>query len=611
MQQEDSTLDADSSTARAAVNATEPLKPRRARRRSSNTKLRNEVAVQRNSRKRNHAASALSLSSGHRPRHALVAAARPAPVITAAMLADTWPNYLLLRAVILFLQWLGPACLAVTVYTFYTAYPGRSTCSWTTIWLAAESIWYLFMRHYYRHHLQRPAQHPPLRSREERRALFAKVRSEIHDPEKFLSGWFRGARPEEIGREELRRFLDWAFWDGRAKLGKEGEDYEEMEEYFGKIEKMMRRPFAEGKGKAKALRLTLDPVEMECRTLVWYALMMLADTVTHISMLWAGFAYFKTLPTSLLIFPPRPLATCSIQKSPSPNISFWLKPHTSRTRLPVLYIHGIGIGLINQTTFLRALDSKLNGDATLRSQDGNVGILVLEIPQISSRLAQPLLPRENFLDELTLLLDSANFSRFVLASHSYGSVPHTHILNHAPLADRIAGSLLIDPVTLLLHMPDVAYNFTARQPRHTNEWELWYFASRDPGVASTLGRHFFWFENLLWRDHLLSLVQRDGMKVTASLASDDLIVDTEAVRTYLSENVVPDPELTFDGEEKRERMELKTHGAGDAEAWKRRSWKGRGLEVMWWEGLDHAQVFDTRGSRGRLVDVLVEYSWDK
>lgn len=524
------------------------------------------------------------------------------------MLRDAWPQYLALRAVILFLQWLGPACLATTVWRVYDAYPARPTWSATAIWMAAESVFLLFML-YYRVHLQREAQHPPLRTYEERRALFAKVRSEIHDPEKFVTGWFRGARPEEIGREELRSFLNWAFWDGRAKLGPEGEDEEEMQEYFHKVEKMMRKPFAEGVGKAKALRLTLDPIEMECRTLAWYGLMMLADTVTHASLLRTGFEYFKTTPTSLAIFPPRPLAAAGMQMSPAKNTSFWLKKHTSRTRLPIVYVHGIGVGLINQVSFLRQLDEKLNGDASLREKDGDVGILVVEIMQISSRLTTPILRREQFVSEVTALVDHAGFNRFVLASHSYGSVLHTHILNHPPLADRITGSLFIDPVTILLHMPDVAYNFTVRPPKRTNEWELFYFGSKDPGVAHTLGRHFFWFENLLWRDHLVSLV-REGMKVTASLASHDLIVDTEPVGTYLSENQVPDPEFSVD-EKGKEQMELKTHGPVKGDEWKKREWRGKGLEVMWWEGLDHAQVFDTKESRNRLVDVLVEYSWDK
>lgn len=105
----------------------------------------------------------------------------------------------------------------------------------------------------------------------QRKALFAKVRRAVHDPDRFLSGWFRGAKPETIGREDLRSFLNWAFWDGRAGAS----DQKELEYYMNKVEAMMRKPFAPGHGAAKSLRLTLDPIEMEIRTLSWYSLVSL------------------------------------------------------------------------------------------------------------------------------------------------------------------------------------------------------------------------------------------------------------------------------------------------------------------------------------------------
>lgn len=279
-----------------------------------------------------------------------------------------------------------------------------------------------------------------------------------------------------------------------------------------------------------------------------------------------------------------------------------MRPHISKTRLPIVYIHGIGVGLIAQVSFLRELDKALNEG---NPKDGEVGLLAVEILQVSSRLTKATPTREQFLTQLTSILDLHGYDRFVLCSHSYGSVPSTHILNDQALASRVSSVLLVDPVTLLLHMPDVAYNFTARKPKTAAEWELWYFASKDPGISHTLGRHFFWSENLLWRDRIMELVER-GMRVTASLASKDLIVDTESVGTYLMEYQIPDPVVKADSDG-RQYMELQTPNA-PATHWKERPWRGQNLDVMWWEGLDHAQVFDRHETRAKLVDVLVEYS---
>lgn len=76
---------------------------------------------------------------------------------------------------------------------------------------------------------------------------------------------------EDIGRDELRKFTDWAFWEGRAgEAGEQGVD-DEIEEYIQKIEQMVPKGFVEGPGKARSLRLTMDPIVIESR-LVYRAL---------------------------------------------------------------------------------------------------------------------------------------------------------------------------------------------------------------------------------------------------------------------------------------------------------------------------------------------------
>jgi hypothetical protein len=189
----------------------------------------------------------------------------------------------------------------------------------------------------------------------------------------------------------------------------------------------------------------------------------------------------------------------SPKQSLAKQLSYWLRPHTLKTRLPILFIYGIGVGLIPNIDLLRDLDLALNCD---NKHDGQVGVIAIEILQISSRLTYVIPKRSNYLDQLTQVLDTHHFERFVLASHSYGSVHSTYLLAHELLASRVTSTLLIDPVTILLHMPDVAYNFTVRPLKHVKEWQLSFFGAKDPGVAYTLGRQFFWSENILWYDRI-------------------------------------------------------------------------------------------------------------
>lgn len=72
-----------------------------------------------------------------------------------------------------------------------------------------------------------------------------------------------------------------------------------------------------------------------------------------------------------------------------------------------------------------------------------------------------------------------------------------------------------------------------------------------------------------------------------SLGGKDLIVNTNAVGHYLAQ------------EDREEQA---------PEEWKVRPWKGNGLDILWFEKLDHAQVFDSKQSYDMLVDVIIEYS---
>lgn len=108
-----------------------------------------------------------------------------------------------------------------------------------------------------------------MRSKEERRTLVDRVNADVADPERYIRGWFKGARIEEIGREDVKTYLAWAFFD-RDWGGEEDEDEDEIEEYAREIESMLGKDFPPGKRMAKPLRLTLDPVNMLHRSLLWY-----------------------------------------------------------------------------------------------------------------------------------------------------------------------------------------------------------------------------------------------------------------------------------------------------------------------------------------------------
>ena len=192
------------------------------------------------------------------------------------------------------------------------------------------------------------------------------------------------------------------------------------------------------------------------------------------------------------------------------------------------------------------------------------------------RMSPPPPNRYAALEAIRTILDFHEQQKFVLSGHSYGTIVVAHALRDPHLQSRITNVLFVDPIPFLLHLPSVAYNFLYREPKTANEWQLWYFASRDPDIARTLSRHFFWAENILWKDEL------KDRQVGVTLSGRDQIVDALEVWKYLTNT--------------------QEEGAPEFH------WTGEGLDVYYYPELDHATVFDTRKRREPLVEMVMRFA---
>jgi len=131
-------------------------------------------------------------------------------------------------------------------------------------------------------------------------------------------------------------------------------------------------------------------------------------------MLYHKFQYHRTSITRFpLVFPFRPLTLLTSHRSPVRSLSYWHRPHTSRTKLPVVFIHGIGIGLWPYVNFLSALGRGVD------DEDGDIGIIALEILPVSFRITGAALSREDMCRQIQTILLRHGFEKFVLVGHSY------------------------------------------------------------------------------------------------------------------------------------------------------------------------------------------------
>jgi pimeloyl-ACP methyl ester carboxylesterase len=395
------------------------------------------------------------------------------------------------------------------------------------------------------------------------------------------------------------------------------------------------------------------------------------DFLTFCRLQSVGFRFHRTALTRFFtLFPLRPVALFSRQRSPVRHLTYWHRSHTSRTKLPIVFIHGIGIGLYPYVDFLKELNSTsgIEGDGV----DDQVGIIAVEIMPVSFRITHQALDKEEICDEIQAIVKHHGFEKYVLVAHSYGTAVATYMLKSERTSNQVGHVVLIDPITILLHLPDVAYNFTRRKPVTANEHQLYYFASMDMGISHTLARQFFWSDVILWKKDL------EHRRVTFSLAQRDLIVNTEAVGQYLASSDCDATDYKHDigelvgyagsngngnaksigngrvgsdgnvhvkscgngcGEHNGEALhdakangnyflatngqigngqatKPKSHAKINAQAtdlmpvpicWKSRPWRGQGLETLWQHGIDHAQVFDSAKRRKGLLSAIRAY----
>jgi hypothetical protein len=186
------------------------------------------------------------------------------------MIGTSVAEYIFIRGCILFLHNIAPTSLLYCALLLYPLPMTFSVCRLplpVEAWLVAEATFFTIFFLPYKYHLQSPAIHPELPSREGRAELFERCNATVEDPEKYLSQWFLGAQEEHIKRDNVKEFIRWAFLNsGQAKT----EDEDEVEGYMNAMEKLLGRDILPGKGGAKSLRLTVDKVDCLHRSLLWY-----------------------------------------------------------------------------------------------------------------------------------------------------------------------------------------------------------------------------------------------------------------------------------------------------------------------------------------------------
>ncbi|TDZ38033.1 hypothetical protein C8035_v007712 [Colletotrichum spinosum] len=483
------------------------------------------------------------------------------------------PELIMVRTMVIFFQKLGLLCFLYFWFIFaLVGVPGIAHPVSIIIEVigAIEIIFYFAFFVPFRRRLQKPGIQPEQLSQAERRQFFHQGLDHAPDVEQYIRRWHCNAQIGDIRRENVKDWLMWALFD---KDGDPGEHDAELEDFITDAEERAGVTIKKGFGDSKAMRLSFDPIDIRHRSLFFYLIVAGIDVLVWFVLAIRGFKFYRQpRKTFFSVFPLRPMTLVAPNESASHHMSYFCRPHTSKTQRPILFIHGVGVGLMPYLLWLWSIPK-------------DVGVLCIEILPVSSRICPPLPPTGELVAGMEAIIQQQNYEDFVFVGNSFGTLLAAPLLKKPDVERRINSLVLIDPVSLLLHLPAVAYNFTRRKPTWGNEWEIWFIAT-DAMVSHTLARRFRWQDFILWTPQL------QGKRTTVVLGGEDCVTDPDAVASYVYFG-----DLGYTRADKHEWATTPER------------WSGRGeLELMYLKGMDHGQAFLSIKHMPQIANVVVAYT---
>ncbi len=332
-----------------------------------------------------------------------------------------------------------------------------------------------------------------------------------------IRSWFFFADPEDIYEDNVREWLAWAFAARNLKDALADEKYAHLINDGLEMVKLRLAWPDMKKGhnpKVKAIRLTLDPVRTMHRPFGYYVV---TNGVSFGTIAWL-------------------LLSKGFRMETNGKCTFLVKPAEKRKQdekpsQPIVFLHGLGIGLGQYTSMLSYLSKHKDG------------VVILLQPHISTNIFSKYFLEPPSKDEQALatisVLRKHKFDSVTTLSHSNGTMVLGWLLRTAP--SMFTRNILVDPVSFCMWEGSVCYSFIHRRWATGIEVLLGYFVGRELGVAHTIARRFLWFDMILWADEFPSL---DPDNLQFIFAERDVLVDIPGSVKYLTDSGVSKDTIT-------------------------------------------------------------------
>ncbi|PWN98523.1 hypothetical protein FA09DRAFT_345885 [Tilletiopsis washingtonensis] len=276
--------------------------------------------------------------------------------------------------------------------------------------------------------------------------------------------------------------------------------------------------------KLKSMRLTMDRVRVDGRPLASY---LATNALSRLALMGAvrrGFKHEREGRVEYLIWRPKGWSRAKAESG------------DSRYR-PIVFLHGLGIGLAQYANFLYRLTSSPVASTH--------PILVPLFPHTSQALfhKQFLAPvgHHEMVETLRGIIQHEGWHRvgITIVSHSMGTIVGSWLIKS--LGELVRRCCIVDPVCFQLWVPHVIDNFLYGKPKSPVQALMRYFVGRELGTAHALHRHFDWTSNILWPSELGPNL-KSAHHVRVYLSEHDAVLNAAANRRYLRSHGMRDLE---------------------------------------------------------------------
>ncbi|KAI8881873.1 alpha/beta-hydrolase [Backusella circina FSU 941] len=421
------------------------------------------------------------------------------------------------------------------------------------LWIMVESLFYINFV-YNRNRLQAHIKPNIPLTKQKRTELFWNCVHTVKDIKSWSEGWFYYANDyshphiSDIKRDNFALWFAWAFWHDHLDIVRQNQEWsDEIEWMMDTAQAHFKHEFNHGFNDGiECIRLNLDPVQAIHRPLFVY-LILYAITILYNEIflhtiwnfvqgqrvqVWGSIMKYVdqcyyTLKS--FFFPPTAPFEEENRNTKKSVVSYYYKPvqqTESETIVPIVFIHGIGIGTLTYAEFVHRL-GKLNRP-----------LFLVELPYVSMHMVDNIPNAYETVNAIQDMLHHHHYKQAIFVSHSLGTGATSWLMNIRP--ELVAGTVMIDPICFLLHYHHVAFNFVHRVPINLLEYVMHYGVARELYISNYLSRHFQWYEGIYFASDAPTSTPSTAIKepmknATVFLSELDRIVGSQHVHDYLKE----------------------------------------------------------------------------